>query len=262
MQRKQILYWTTIAYDSVINKEGYYVLGYTKSGTNWLCKLLSDYFELPLHEPWNDKWPSLKPHIFHLHRFLPMKNVKGRTIYMMRDGRDAVVSRYHTMVKQVTQRIEREEFTEIIGKKPTVEELSIYLPAWINYLSTNTRSTVDWKNHVEKGLTEYPHRIKFEDLKQNGIATFQSVVEMLSGEEADLDRISKIYEYYQFDKVKARKKGDSYTASFLRSGKAGGWKTVFNLKSAEAFAAYAGHTLIKAGYEKDDSWINEFKEHQ
>ena len=44
--------WTTIGYSLVAGdrRPFYYVLGYPKTGTNWVCKMLSAYLGIPVHE--------------------------------------------------------------------------------------------------------------------------------------------------------------------------------------------------------------------
>src|SRR5262245_45203541 len=97
---QQLLYWSTIACDVLRGGSGrsYYVVGYAKSGTNWLCRLLSDYTGLPIYEPWNDRAPRLDPQIFHMMRLLPFESVRKRSVYVMRDGRDTMVSRYYETI--------------------------------------------------------------------------------------------------------------------------------------------------------------------
>lgn len=244
--------------DAYIFKEGYFVLGYTKSGTNWLCLMISRYLGMPVFEPWIDYNRGNGPYVFHLHRFLPLSGARKRTVYLMRDGRDAVISRYHAMLDQPGQSREREQFSRIIGCIPTAEDITQHLPAWIEFLRKTARSSVDWKRHVERGLREYPHRVRYLDLKERAVQTMSGVIKHLTGNEADLHILAEVVDYYSFDRMKERAIGDRYAASFLRLGAAGSWRKVFDRKSAEVFAHYAGQTLIDAGFEKSNSWIRDF----
>ena len=40
----------------------------------------------------------------------------------------------------------------------------------------------------------------------------------------------------------------------MRDAKAGGWADVFTRKDKAIFKAYAGETLIRLGYAKDNDW--------
>ena len=91
--RQQSLYWSTVALNMLppARSKSVYVLGHPKSGSNWYCKLLSHYLELPVYEPWTTPFPSLGPVILHMHRFAI---IPSRTAYLLRDGRDIVTSYY------------------------------------------------------------------------------------------------------------------------------------------------------------------------
>lgn len=49
LKKDQVLYWLPVLYDAYIGHKGFYVIGYTKSGTNWLKNMLRHYygFKLP-----------------------------------------------------------------------------------------------------------------------------------------------------------------------------------------------------------------------
>ena len=52
-----------------------------------------------------------------------------------------------------------------------------------------------------------------------------------------------------------RESGVENRSSHLRKGVAGDWQNYFNAESREIFDYYAGHHLIRLGYEEDRSWV-------
>jgi hypothetical protein len=162
------------------------------------------------------------------------------------------------MVKQVTQRKEKERFAKFLGKEPTIKDITTHMPMWISYLSKDNIASIDWAKHVEKGLKTYTTKLKFEDLKNNYADSMKDVIEGLSLGPFDAKRMQSSYENNLFENIKRQKINDDYSNSFLRSGNLGDYKTVFNRESAELFCDYAGDILIKAGYEKNNNWVSEF----
>lgn len=75
----------------------YYVSEYPKSGGTWLAKMLADYLEVAL--PQNNMFPILKTSVVHNHwKYSPyLKNA----VYLIRDGRDLVVSIYFTCLRML-----------------------------------------------------------------------------------------------------------------------------------------------------------------
>lgn len=83
--------------------------------------------------------PTLALHVFHLHRLVDMRAVRVRTIYITRDGRDALVSRYMKLKPNPNdQRPVRafEAATGLVYDKAKVRE---QLPAFIEWYFTETR---------------------------------------------------------------------------------------------------------------------------
>src|SRR5262245_12144672 len=64
--------------------------GYPKSGTSWLCQLLSSYLDIP--HPRRFRLPIAMPSVLHAH-WLPEPQLP-KTVYVARDGRDVMVSLY------------------------------------------------------------------------------------------------------------------------------------------------------------------------
>jgi len=123
----------------------YYVTEYPKSGGTWLAKMLADYLEVAF--PQNSIFPIGCASVIHNHwKYSPrLTNV----VYLMRDGRDLVVSLYfgclrslendqNTSVKKYLSR----RFPPFGSHTNDLYDLKVYLPmfieSWVCYYSLTT----------------------------------------------------------------------------------------------------------------------------
>jgi hypothetical protein len=256
---QQILYWSTIGYDVLLNglSKSFYVLGYTKSGTNWVCNLLSDYLEIPVHEPWKDKFPALSPRIFHMHRILPFRSAHKRTLYLIRDGRDTMVSRYFALVKRKEEAAQKKQVEATIGNELRYDNIRENLPAFIRYMAKDTTSSVDYKSHIEAWLENGYVSLKYEDMLADPEGEFARVLEEMTGKPADKKRVAEVVQRNSFEAKSKRKAGEEDQTKFMRKGISGDWKNYFSREAAEVFDQYAGNLLIQIGYEQDHRWVEE-----
>src|SRR5690606_3457682 len=76
-----------------------YVTGYPKSGTTWLTQLTADYLQLPF-----PRYPILPvgcPAVMHGHEMVSPHDPPG--VYLVRDGRDALVSLFFHLMRGVPE---------------------------------------------------------------------------------------------------------------------------------------------------------------
>lgn len=178
---------------------------------------------------------------------------------MVRDGRDTIVSRYFTMVKQDSQSIMKEDFEKYSGIKPTADNIKDNLPAYISFLKDYHKSTIDYLSHVNKAVNDGYFIIKYEDLIKDTPGTLTKVLNFVSkNDPINTDKMNEAIDYCSFEKAKKRQKKDT---GFFRKGggKTGDWRNYFSHKSAQVYDEYAGDLLVKLGYEKDRNWINDFE---
>lgn len=252
--KNQIDYWLAIIYDSYFAKKGIYVVGYTKSGTNWLRNLIRYYYNVD--KDGDDDFFRVRVH--HLHRFIPSSYFSKKSIYMIRDGRDTIVSRYFTMVRQLSQQKMKNDFIIFSGKVPTQDNITELLPDYINFLKTYHKSSIDYKSHILKAEKMKLYIIKYEDLHQNTEEVFKQVLIYLDNKtDLNIEKINKVIFESSFESSIKKKKVQS---GFFREdgGKSGGWKQYFNKESAMLFNEYAGDILLKYNYEKDNNWVEDF----
>ena len=256
--KNQLDYWTSICIDNTVFKKDYYVLGYTKTGTNWIRNLIRHYLEIDQTEVKGKNRSFLRTRVHHLHRFLPFGFYKKKLVYMTRDGRDAIVSRYFTMINQSIQSTNKRAFIKYSDAIPTKENIKELLPTYIKFLTKHHNSTIDYKAHVNKAISEKMYIVTYENLMNNTEETLASVIKHLHPSEVvDFEKIKSAVEYSSFN---ASKKRQSKGSGFFRKdgGKSGNWKKYFTLESAQVFSEYSNDVLIKMGYEKDANWVREF----
>lgn len=253
----QANYWTTVLYDALLGRgsRSYYVLGYVRSGTNWLCSLTGDTLGLPVYEPWKEKRPALSPRVFHMHRFLPFRSVRERTIYIMRDGRDTVVSRYfHSLKRDAGWGVEARKH---LGFELTADNIRESLPAFIEFLASYNRACADYRTHLSLWLGQNYPTVRYEDLLADTEGALTRGLTGLLGRSPDAKRVRDAVEKHDFARKARRKPGTEDRSAYLRKGISSDWKNYFTPAAARAFDDYAGDILIRLGYEKDHSWVHQ-----
>lgn len=255
---EQAIYWGSIGWDILQrgNSRSVYILGYIKSGTNWLCHLLSSVLGLPILEPWKRQYPSLGPCVFHMHRFLPFKSVRRRTIYLMRDVRDTVVSAYFHAVREGGNF--RKEIEKYLGVSITKENIRDNLPGFIRYMQTNHIASTDYRTHIEQWRRhrEQYVTLRYEDMLMDVEGHLSRAIQDITGDKPDADKIKHAVSQHDFERVTKRTKGAEDVSSFMRKGISGDWRNYFSAEAARVLDAYAGDLLIELGYEQDHGWVN------
>jgi hypothetical protein len=257
---QQLLYWTTVGYDVLLDgfSKSYYVTGYAKSGTNWLCRLMSDYTGFPVFEAWKHVTPPLGPQIFHVMRLLPFETVRKRSVYVMRDGRDAIVSRYYeTIHREPRHKRDAERF---LGHEMTDDNVREHLPRFIEFMSTYQGGCADYKSHLTYWLQHQYVTVRYEDLLRDTAGEMRRLLRELTGREPDADQVEDAVKKNSFEAVTQRARGEESKSAFVRKGISGDWKNYFTPESARAFDRYAGELLIRLGYERDRSWVAQVRD--
>jgi hypothetical protein len=226
-----------------------FVLGYPKSGTSWACQLIADSLHLPF--PQHAVLPIGFPAVVHGHERLTTKY--PRAVYVLRDGRDALVSLFFHLLAERCKAVlpgsdsragdlVRREFTEFVDRQ----------------LRRPTATRVNWAQHARSYFAcDHPHAalIKYEDLLTDAAGTLAAAIRRLTGEPIDPVRVSRAIDKFSFRSQSGRATGQEDRSSYLRKGQAGDWVNYFTPQAAERFAEACGAMLIAGGYEVDDSWV-------
>ncbi|MCF6445729.1 sulfotransferase domain-containing protein [Nereida sp. MMG025] len=253
--REQSLYWPTVLSQAVLMRhtKSICINGFQNSGTNWLCQMTSQYFDIPIFEAWHRWTPSvLGSHVLHMHRFVVTAPMNERTIYAVRDGRDTMVSRFFKAAASPRQSYLRRQIKEQAGFELDASKIKDQLADFIEWdFNHAKRASVNWAIHVRKAHEIGYPIVKFEALKEDAVTVLTPVFERLSGQEVNKTKLAHVVAACSFENMRGDK--DNF---HKRKGVAGEWKALFDQRSRAAFAKYAQAELELTGYEEGDQWVN------
>jgi hypothetical protein len=228
-----------------------FVTGFPKSGTSWVSQLVADYLQLPL--PRLSVLPLGCASVLHGHE-PPSPRLAG-TVYVVRDGRDVMVSFYWAFLKRIKAVGSVSRRDRYLFPNGRAEDIRDGLPHFIDALMKRPYATrFNWPDHVRNYLNaELPATplIRYERLLADGITEFGQAISVLTGEEISVSRLADTLNRFSFDHQARINLGGSNR----RAGVAGGWKDYFTRAAAERFDEHAGEALVQLGYEEDRSWV-------
>lgn len=249
------IYWSSTIFSILYFSKSYYVVGAPRSGTNWMCRLISSCVNIPIMEPWNEIMMVTGRRVFHLHRFFLMRRVKNRVVYLIRDGRDVVVSYYFQICSMPVGSKLKNIIADQLPCPLEIKYIRENLPAFIIWWSRCCIASVDYRTHLLKAEELGFMFTRFEDLKMDTVNVLHRIFLFL-GEKVDSDQMVK--SVYENDISKLKK--ESPDSTFLRKGEIGDWKNYFCRDAAQNFDQYAGDLLIKFGYESNCEWVRNVSE--
>jgi hypothetical protein len=231
---------------------------FPKCGGSWFSQLLSDAIGIPF--PRNES-PRFRRCLLHGHHLY--NNNYGKIIGVMRDGRDTMVSSYYHYLFDS----DRNASFSVMKHRKKVQfsdysDIQFNLPRWIEYMFTEYADRFfrfTWSEAVNSYFEEEDVCIvKYEDILTDAVAELNKAIHFLELDSVKEEKLHEIVDKYSFENQSNRKKGEEDTKSFLRKGIAGDWKNHFSLEACKVFDEYAGKELIITGYEKDNSWIDNY----
>lgn len=239
-----------------------YISEFPKSGGTWVMNLTHDL----LSSSGSVKDPSvLHQHWSYHPRYRP-------ALYVLRDGRDVVVSLYFHHLRELqsparwrASRIDR-YLAFVLGKGYDVADVRGNLPTFIESLAERPLGGIlprrresafrPWPEHLEDWMSRPGvHVVRYEDLLEQPVEELRQIREHLKLSVAD-PALTQIVERNSFRAVSGRAPGAEDPRSFLRKGVAGDWRTWFTRDAGEAFDKFGGEALICCGYESDRRWID------
>lgn len=240
------------------------VAAFPKSGGSWLAAMAGELSQRLVR-----------------HHHEPPGRVTGPTIYLLRDGRDVVISLFFHHVRHATlgtlwaSRVTR-YMEDHLGEtpKPDSTDLPALLPAFISSLSRHPFGALlsprreskyaGWSDHVEAWLRDPGVKVivRYEDLVHScskELRRISDLLELNSGAEA----IQSIAEKHAFVNASGgRPRGDPDVLNFHRRADPGEWREVFTREAAETFEHHFGSGLRLGGYEQSADWIQQVPREQ
>lgn len=243
--------------------------GFPKSGTVWLCRMLSTYLDAPF--PRNYGLPIAMRAVVHAHwdyhPSLPP------TAYIYRDGRDVMVSLFNHHMRQITTaRHPRsaakllQRYREIFGPgfDPEAAKADVR-PYLARFIEAEFRKPAygdhSWPDHIEEWLGT-PHDnvagVSYEALKSDPVPALEDLLRRLLKKEPDPRLVEYAVGRNDFALATGRKAGEEDPNSPWRKGIVGDWRNHFTAESARVFDQRAGDCLVLLGYESDRTWVDSF----
>lgn len=241
-----------------------YVTEFPKSGGSWIRAMAQDLVSYSPPSPGGASRIVVHGH----RRYQPTHRP---AIYVVRDGRDVVVSLYfhhlrHLKARTYWCRRLDEYFQAILGPRYDIDAVTRNLPAFITSLETypfggllrarDGDNFLPWPAHVEEWVTKRDVlTVRYEDMlaqpedELRRIASHLSVEVSGSVEHAIIGSNS-------FEAQTRRRPGVEDRTSFRRKGVAGDWKLWFDQAANLAFDHFAGSALSSLGYESDRAWVS------
>lgn len=240
-------------------------VGYPKSGTVWLSQLMSHVLDLPFVR--NPRLPVAMPGVLHGH-WGPKRGVP-RTVYIVRDGRDVMVSFYHYRLGYMRRLREADgwhglpdHYRHFAPKEfdpgDVRKNLSWFIAA---EFATPSVGRLSWVDHV-MSWTDHPADrvgvVTYEGLLRDPVAELGGALTRLGVSDPDLsEKLSGAVSRFDFKARTGRRRGEAQSGAFLRKGVSGDWRNVFDRNAAEVFETLGGPGLRAMGYETGSTWVDE-----
>lgn len=223
-----------------------WLASYPRSGNTYFRILLDLIFQTKSGEYRNNHWktklfpkytlfPVVKTHLLPNQLFPKSKNIPA--IYLVRDGRDAIISLAHHKKDLINP-----------GSEFNINVREIIQSKKGSYFG-------GWSHHVRSWLDRADIIIRYEDLIKSPIDTLEPLKQYLNLPAPQLDEIPD-FQSLKFNKD--RKVSDSVSLginkkpkrreNFFRRGIAGSWKDEMPEDLHKLFWEYHGDMMIKLGY--------------
>ena len=235
--------------------------GYPKSGTVWLCRLMSSYLGVPY--PQNYALPIAMRSVVHAH----WKYHPGlpRTAYILRDGRDVLVSLYFYNMNAVVERRHPrhatkldERYRKAFGSHFDPLDVRSNLPRFIQLeMEDPSAARLSWPDHIRNWRVPERPRVtvvSYEALVADGVTALSTLMENLTDAPIDMERIKLTVDRFDFANTAGRRPGEEDRSNFLRKGVVGDWQNHFSREAGEVFDHHAGDLLAELGYVDTRRW--------
>lgn len=190
---------------------------------------------------------------------------EARVIHIIRDGRDATISRMHHLWNRATDQGGIHELTpEELDKRDRYRRDSeAFLRSGESiFAEERLREAAEgWANRVGAAYRDGPAllgenytEVRYEDLLAKPSEEFARLFSFL-GAASDPKTVAACVQETSFERRSGgRAPGEEDSRSGVRKGVAGDWKGVFTERDKKVFKRVAGELLVELGYEEDPNW--------
>jgi hypothetical protein len=238
---------------------------YPKSGGTWLGRMVSDVLRIPF--PRHTSLPLAMTCVVHGH-WTYHPRLRGRAIYLYRDGRDAMTSLYFHRMRWLRSGTADDNrrlraLKSLFGESFDPDDSRRYMAGFIEHEFTNPRSSrVTWRDHVmewfgpgERGKgRDGVVYVSYEQLREDCAGALARICTELTGKAPDSWLVATTVEKWSMERETGRKPGQEDRSVLVRKGIVGDWKNHFTREAAEVFDTLAGDALVRLGYEPDRAW--------
>ncbi|NEX23731.1 sulfotransferase domain-containing protein [Thiorhodococcus mannitoliphagus] len=205
------------------------VCEFPRSGANWIRDMIGDALQLPVPRS------SLLPITFSalVHSHFPQPVLKGRAVYVVRDGRDVLVSHYYKTLQTIRAGTP-EQRRRAIKLHPSMggvdgdiklgSEIRAFYDEW---KCRPLGSRVDWGEHVKGWLNAKARGVvvvRYERMLEEPNETLRSALCRLGGEDPNEIAIDFAVQRNTFESKTGRAPGQVDNNQNRRSGQSGGWR--------------------------------------
>ena len=238
------------------------VTGYPKSGTVWVTQMIADYLQLPFIDL--SYTPAGCPAVLHSH--YPITPKGPRSVYVLRDGRDTMVSMFHYLARLLepgdNPTVPR-SLKHALKNVPNREAVKEYMPQFIRQqFNRPTGSKYTWDQHITSyfdSKRECVPIVRYESLLENPHGEMKQALEILGISPID-DALEWTVQKFSFERQTGRNRGSEVQSDFVRKGTSGQWREVFTREAGEVFSQLAGDMLIRTGYEDNHDWVDDLQD--
>jgi len=190
-----------------------------------------------------------------MHTFYP----DARLIYIVRDGRDTLVSHRFQNFISASHNLPASDLAlrDSFAKDPAPfmsGERSIFTRKAIWQMAEGWVKNVTETDQIGRELYDSRyHVLKYEDLLKSPYATIAGVWQFLGADPAGLEQ-EVAREMQRNPDADYQRKAAGDLVKNLERGKRGSWRELFTQRDKEIFKEIAGEALVAWGYEKDLEW--------